>query len=91
MKSTPKLGAYYYTIKTQDFPVFMRNSQDSSAILDAIVEPPLAVPDPILLRASGAAVPISVLLLHRFWATLVVRFHTVCTKGRIRLLHSGLP
>lgn len=69
----------------------MRNSQDSSAILDAIVEPPLAVSDPILLRASGAAVQISVLLHHQSWATLNARFHNACTKDRTRLLHSGLP
>ncbi len=48
-----------------------------------IFERPLAVLDSTLPEASAAAVPISVLLLHRFWATLGVRFHTVCTKCRI--------
>lgn len=71
--------------------MFLWNFRDSVNVLGAISELPLAVPDSILPEASGAAVPISVLLLHQFWAIGGVRFHTVCTKGRIRLLHSGLP
>ena len=78
-------------MKTQDFPVFLWNFRDSADVPGTIFELPLAVLDSILPEASGAAVPISVLPLHRFWVTLAVRFHTVCTKGRIRLLHSGLP
>ena len=71
--------------------MFVRNFRDSPDVLDAIFEPLLAVPDSILPGASGAVVRISVLLLHRSWAIGGVRFHIVCTKGRIRLLHSEPP
>ena len=63
----------------------------SADVLGAICELPLAVPNSVLPEASGATVPISVLLLHRSWAALDILFHTVCTKGRICLLHSRLP
>lgn len=76
--------------KTVRFPALFRIFRVSQTCVEAIFKQLLAVPDSNLPEASGAAVPISVLLLRRFAAIGGARFRTFCIKGRSRLFHNGL-
>ena len=75
--------------KTVRFPSIFRVFRVPPTCAEAILGQLLAVLDSSLPEASGAAAPISVLLLRRSAAIGDVRFHTVCIKGRSRPLHSG--